>query len=114
MTDKETGKICGVCGDKAIAKNFGAVSCESCKAFFRRNAHKLTVYKCYFDEKCKLDSVTRKFCRRCRLRKCFEIGMKQEWILNDEEKQVRRKKIEEKRSKKRKNSVQSSSSETKS
>ncbi|CAG2172778.1 unnamed protein product, partial [Oppiella nova] len=72
------------------------------------------VYKCYFDEKCKLDSVTRKFCRRCRLRKCFEIGMKQEWILNDEEKQVRRKKIEEKRSKKRKNSVQSSSSETKS
>ncbi|CAG2167705.1 unnamed protein product [Oppiella nova] len=40
--------------------------------------------------------------------------MKQEWILNDEEKQVRRKKIEEKRSKKRKNSVQSSSSETKS
>ncbi|XP_054153969.1 nuclear hormone receptor HR96-like [Oppia nitens] len=113
MTDKEsTGKICGVCGDKAIAKNFGAVSCESCKAFFRRNAHKLNVYKCYFDEKCKLDSVTRKFCRRCRLKKCFDIGMKQEWILNDEEKQIRRKKIEDKR-KKRKNSVQSSSSDSK-
>ena len=35
------------------------------------------VYKCYFDNKCKIDAITRKFCRKCRLRKCFEIGMKQ-------------------------------------
>jgi len=33
-------KICGVCGDRAIGYNFDAVSCESCKAFFRRNAPK--------------------------------------------------------------------------
>lgn len=33
-------KICGVCGDKALGYNFDAISCESCKAFFRRNAHK--------------------------------------------------------------------------
>jgi len=33
-------KVCGVCGDKAIGYNFDAVSCESCKAFFRRNAPK--------------------------------------------------------------------------
>ena len=35
-----TEKICGVCGDRAIGYNFDAVSCESCKAFFRRNAPK--------------------------------------------------------------------------
>ena len=29
-------KMCGVCGDKALGYNFDAVSCESCKAFFRR------------------------------------------------------------------------------
>ena len=34
-------KICLVCGDAALGKNFGAVSCESCKAFFRRNALKV-------------------------------------------------------------------------
>ena len=34
-------KICLVCGDKALGYNFNAVSCESCKAFFRRNAHKV-------------------------------------------------------------------------
>lgn len=33
-------KICGVCGDRALGYNFDAISCESCKAFFRRNAFK--------------------------------------------------------------------------
>ena len=33
-------KYCGVCGDKALGYNFDAISCESCKAFFRRNANK--------------------------------------------------------------------------
>lgn len=33
-------KYCGVCGDKALGYNFDAISCESCKAFFRRNALK--------------------------------------------------------------------------
>ena len=33
-------KTCGVCGDKALGYNFNAITCESCKAFFRRNALK--------------------------------------------------------------------------
>ena len=36
-------KICAVCGDKALGCNFDAISCESCKAFFRRNAFKESV-----------------------------------------------------------------------
>ena len=35
--------ICGVCGDKALGYNFDAITCESCKAFFRRNALKTKV-----------------------------------------------------------------------
>jgi len=35
-------KCCHVCGDRALGYNFNAVSCESCKAFFRRNAFKVT------------------------------------------------------------------------
>nr|CUU97838.1 hypothetical transcript [Hymenolepis microstoma] len=31
-------KTCAVCGDHAFGFNFGAIACESCKAFFRRNA----------------------------------------------------------------------------
>ena len=37
-------KTCGVCGDKALGYNFNAITCESCKAFFRRNAIKDKVY----------------------------------------------------------------------
>lgn len=33
-------KICRICGDKALAHNFDVITCESCKAFFRRNALK--------------------------------------------------------------------------
>lgn len=36
-------KICRVCGDKALGYNFNAMTCESCKAFFRRNALKQSV-----------------------------------------------------------------------
>lgn len=39
-TGREANKTCGVCGDRALGYNFNAVSCESCKAFFRRNALK--------------------------------------------------------------------------
>ena len=37
-------KICSVCGDSALGYNFDAVTCESCKAFFRRNALKNKVF----------------------------------------------------------------------
>jgi len=40
ITANKEDKICGVCGDKALGFNFDAISCESCKAFFRRNAPK--------------------------------------------------------------------------
>ena len=42
-TSAEKNKVCSVCGDKALGYNFNAVTCESCKAFFRRNALKSKV-----------------------------------------------------------------------
>jgi nuclear receptor subfamily 1 group I len=91
-------KICGVCGDRALGYNFDAISCESCKAFFRRNAPKgLDYFKCPYDEKCKMDISNRRFCKRCRLKKCFEIGMRKEYILSEEEKALKRQKIEQNR-----------------
>ncbi|XP_005089191.1 ecdysone receptor isoform X2 [Aplysia californica] len=77
--------FCGVCGDRALGYNFDAISCESCKAFFRRNALKTKPFTCSFEGNCKLDPHTRKFCSGCRLKKCFNIGMKRDWILNEDQ-----------------------------
>lgn len=35
--------MCAVCGSSATGYNFGVIACESCKAFFRRNARKYPV-----------------------------------------------------------------------
>lgn len=90
-------KLCGVCGDKAFGFNFGALTCESCKAFFRRNAIKDKEFRCLFKDDCEVNVRTRRFCQRCRLHKCFAIGMKKECILSEAEKREKRAKIEENR-----------------
>uniref|UniRef100_A0A1I8JHB2 Nuclear receptor domain-containing protein n=1 Tax=Macrostomum lignano TaxID=282301 RepID=A0A1I8JHB2_9PLAT len=64
---------CTVCGDKALGYNFDAITCESCKAFFRRNALKTKIQKCNFESSCLVSVITRKFCPACRLAKCFKI-----------------------------------------
>lgn len=98
-TEKAELKLCGVCGDKAFGFNFGALTCESCKAFFRRNAIKNKEFRCLFKDDCEVNTRTRRFCQKCRLQKCFSIGMKKECILSEAEKQEKRAKIEENRQK---------------
>ncbi len=39
--------VCQVCGDKAFIINYGALSCQSCKTFFRRNGFKPEVCSFY-------------------------------------------------------------------
>lgn len=109
LKESRKNKICQICGDSSLGFNFGAISCESCKAFFRRNAGKLKVQSqldnhkhifnifvcqslnCAFDNNCTVDLVTRRFCQKCRLQKCFTAGMKKEWILTESERAVKRK-----------------------
>lgn len=69
-------KLCVICGDKAKGINFNVLTCMSCKAFFRRNALRKKDMKCPFDDSCQIDKITRKFCSKCRLKKCFVSGMK--------------------------------------
>ncbi|XP_017052576.1 nuclear hormone receptor HR96 [Drosophila ficusphila] len=94
-------KNCAVCGDKALGYNFNAVTCESCKAFFRRNALAKKQFTCPFNQNCDITVVTRRFCQKCRLRKCLDIGMKSENIMSEEDKLIKRRKIETNRAKRR-------------
>ncbi|CAG2100061.1 unnamed protein product [Medioppia subpectinata] len=59
-----------------ISRNFSAITCVSCKTIFRRNASKYESFKCYFENNCPIDVLRRRFCKKCRLKKCFDVGMK--------------------------------------
>lgn len=91
LCNQKKDKTCLVCGDKALGYNFNAVSCESCKAFFRRNAHKTIRGRC--EGKCDINVESRSFCKRCRLAKCFTVGMRKDMILDDNQKKLRKQKI---------------------
>lgn len=78
---------CHVCGDKSTGSHFGGISCESCKAFFRRSVQKsrFAEYKCSYSGECKMNTSTRKICQFCRYKHCVMIGMKSKWVLSDDE-----------------------------
>ncbi|CAG2099970.1 unnamed protein product [Medioppia subpectinata] len=64
--------------------NYLVLTCESCKAFFRRNALKPQRFMCPSNGKCNISVNTRQLCKKCRLEKCFANGMKKEFIgIND-------------------------------
>jgi hypothetical protein len=87
-SDKSKSKyICQVCGAGATCFNFNVESCESCKAFFRRNAldYENKEFICKNGGNCIITEMTRKKCRRCRIDKCFNVGMKKDWIMTETE-----------------------------
>ncbi|VDM34401.1 unnamed protein product [Hydatigera taeniaeformis] len=97
---KRDEKKCAVCGDHAVGFNFGAIACESCKAFFRRNALRATMPPCLFNGSCLIQVKTRRFCSPCRLSKCFAVGMRKSCIMDDKAKRERREKIQRNRERK--------------
>ncbi|RWS24076.1 Vitamin D3 receptor B-like protein [Leptotrombidium deliense] len=80
-------KICGVCGDRAKSYHFGGISCDSCKAFFRRSVQN-DAYKnfhCPYEGECDITIMSRKCCQHCRFQKCISIGMEKSWVMTEEE-----------------------------
>lgn len=70
-------------------------------------------FRCPFTENCNITPVTRRFCQKCRLDKCFSIGMRKEYIMSEEDKVLKRKKIEKNRAKKRSQSDNAKASKIK-
>ncbi len=84
-------KLCGVCGDVAKSYHFGGLSCDSCKAFFRRsiqNDNYVHFQCCQLNGQCVLTLTNRKRCQYCRIKRCFQIGMEKSWVMTEEERQL--------------------------
>ena len=95
-------KSCGVCGDVAKSFHFGGLSCDSCKAFFRRSVQKDNYQKfaCSHKVPCIVTMATRKNCQYCRMQRCFAIGMEKSWVMTDMERMALMKSRNEKRNEK--------------
>ncbi|CAF1298495.1 unnamed protein product [Adineta ricciae] len=85
------GDPCRVCGfDRNTGRNFGVITCSTCKAFFRRNGRTgSSLPPCRFGGHCAVNERTRRQCPTCRLAKCFAVGMQKDLIRTDEERAAR-------------------------
>ncbi|TKR58841.1 hypothetical protein L596_030232 [Steinernema carpocapsae] len=68
-------KYCVVCGAEAKCFHYDALTCNSCKIFFRRTLVFARNYVCMKDGRCPIKNINRKFCKYCRLAKCLAVGM---------------------------------------
>ncbi|XP_064647837.1 ecdysone receptor-like [Lineus longissimus] len=82
---KKDEELCLICGDRASGYHYNALSCEGCKGFFRRSITRSADYVCKEGGKCEMDMWMRRKCQFCRLRRCREVGMREECLLSDEQ-----------------------------
>lgn len=83
-------KYCGVCGDIAKSYHFGGLSCDSCKAFFRRSVQNDNYlhFQCCHQGECLISLSNRKSCQFCRMKRCFSIGMEKSWVMTEDERKA--------------------------
>uniref|UniRef100_A0A0N5BKA8 Nuclear receptor n=1 Tax=Strongyloides papillosus TaxID=174720 RepID=A0A0N5BKA8_STREA len=75
--------ICSICGDKATREYYGAISCSACMCFFKKCLDDNVQLACKFKGKCNITKEKRTKCKYCRLKKCFDSGMRREhWEKN--------------------------------
>ena len=89
-------KKCQVCMAPAAKHvHYGATTCFSCRAFFRRSIQtsQSRNYVCRRQGDCTILPDTRKGCQKCRLEACLKIGMKPGWVLNEDERARRFRKL---------------------
>ncbi|XP_022102175.1 thyroid hormone receptor beta-A-like [Acanthaster planci] len=90
---------CVVCGDAATGYHYRCMTCEGCKGFFRRTVQKNLSYYCKWNEECVIDKTTRNQCQQCRYKKCINVGMAPDLVLNENQRRAKRRLIQENREK---------------
>lgn len=69
---------CKVCFEPAAKHiHYGAVTCFSCRAFFRRSIqnHSSGNYKCRKEGRCDITMKARKSCQKCRFDRCLAVRL---------------------------------------
>ena len=94
-----------MCGDRASGYHYNALACEGCKGFFRRSITKNSTYACKYGDNCEIDMYMRRKCQECRLKKCYQVGMRAECVVPEQQCQQKRKQKEASRPQKEESST---------
>jgi len=97
LSKKERCQICNELAAKHV--HYGAKTCFSCKAFFRRSIQNKTAgtYVCKRSKTCDINIKTRRYCQYCRYMRCIAIGMDSKAVLSEEDRRRRFRKNRESR-----------------
>jgi len=86
------GEKCSVCRADGTGFNYGALTCNPCKSFFRR-----TILENNLSQRCEIadsgkqcDIKLRRFCAGCRLRQCLDSGMRANYVRELNMKRMKR------------------------
>ncbi|KAI1728023.1 zinc finger, c4 type (two domains) domain-containing protein [Ditylenchus destructor] len=82
---------CVICAYGSSRLRFGVISCRACALFFRRAILDQKMYKCKLKGNCDMHREKgRNLCSACRLSRCFECGMQEEYVeINSRRRNVR-------------------------
>ncbi|CCD73121.1 Nuclear Hormone Receptor family [Caenorhabditis elegans] len=81
--------LCQICALPAHGNHFGAVSCRACSAFFRRSILEKNAenFKCLRgNNTCEVKLAGKFYCKKCRLKRCYETGMDPKYFQLDRDK----------------------------
>ncbi|CAP22624.2 Protein CBR-NHR-222 [Caenorhabditis briggsae] len=78
LSPASPSKKCTICVRPAFGKNYGSLSCDACKMFFRRCLLLDLQFNCRRSKRC-FENLTENsktpHCKFCRFQKCLETGM---------------------------------------
>uniref|UniRef100_A0A1I7V234 Nuclear receptor domain-containing protein n=1 Tax=Caenorhabditis tropicalis TaxID=1561998 RepID=A0A1I7V234_9PELO len=80
---------CQVCETPAHGNHFGAMTCRACSAFFRRAIIDKSEdgFSCLRGNgKCQVKNLGKFYCKKCRLKKCYQMGMDPKNIQHNRDK----------------------------
>ncbi|CAF3512294.1 unnamed protein product [Rotaria socialis] len=73
---------CLVCNDRSSGIHFGVLTCEACKAFFRRTSLSLySIPQACSPIRCEINTKNRNNCPGCRFDKCKRLGMDRDNVI---------------------------------
>ncbi|KAI1727195.1 zinc finger, c4 type (two domains) domain-containing protein [Ditylenchus destructor] len=83
---------CVICGYGSSRLRFGVIACRACALFFRRAIVDQKLFKCKAKDNCDMRrDKGRNLCSACRLSRCLECGMQEEYVeLNIRKRNVRK------------------------